>query len=93
MCQNFSTTGFWPVGKTMAGETNRWSLTEAGSLAWKYWRPLCGFVVEIAQLSPVPLCVQPLAPVSKPSFRRMLGVVPTAQSPGAATVLKLKTAE
>ena len=65
-CQNLITTGFWPAGRTTAGETSRWSEIVVGSAAWYCEVPLCGLLVAIAQVSPVPLWVQPLAPASKP---------------------------
>ncbi|OPZ50565.1 MAG: hypothetical protein BWY91_02823 [bacterium ADurb.BinA028] len=94
-CQNLSTTGFSPAGSAIGGEISRWSESDDGSVPRKCWVPACGLAVEIVQVS-VPtaaLCVQLPAPASKPSVRTIRGIVPGPQSPGAATVVKLQTAE
>ena len=53
------------MGRITGGETRYWSLTLGGPLEWKALTPLCVRTPETAQLSAVPLCVQPVVPLSK----------------------------
>src|SRR5690606_11565484 len=96
--QNCRLSGSWSAGRVTAGETRRWSETEATSAA-KTALPPEGepagaepLIVQLDEPAPM-LVVKPPSPPLKSSDSRLTGSWSTPQSPGAAIVRNEYTAE